>query len=183
MNVIETKLKGCFIIEPKVFADERGYFVETFNKIAFDKAIGIESNFVQDNESKSNEHVVRGLHFQTGAMAQAKLVRVVQGAVLDVVVDIRKNSPTFLQHISVLLTGENKTQLYVPTGFAHGFSVLQNNTVFNYKCSNFYSKAHEGGINLLDADLNIDWQIEKDKMIISEKDLILPMAKEVTFED
>jgi dTDP-4-dehydrorhamnose 3,5-epimerase len=182
MNVIETKLKGCFIIEPKIFADDRGYFVESFNKIAFDNAIGITSNFVQDNESMSNANVVRGLHFQTGTMAQAKLVRVVQGAVLDVVVDIRKNSPTFLQHISVLLTGENKTQLYVPTGFAHGFSVLQNNTIFNYKCSNFYSKAHEGGINLLDAGLNIDWQIEKDKMIISEKDLVLPMIGDVEFE-
>jgi dTDP-4-dehydrorhamnose 3,5-epimerase len=174
MQITNTIIPGCYILQPQIFADDRGYFIETFNKNTFFNATGVPIDFVQDNESMSNYGVVRGLHFQTGDMAQAKLVRVVQGEVLDVVVDIRPDSPTFLQHFSIRLNAQNKTQLFVPIGCAHGFSVLQDQTIFNYKCSNFYSKAHESGLLLNDSLLNIDWQIPSNKMIISEKDLLLP---------
>jgi dTDP-4-dehydrorhamnose 3,5-epimerase len=174
MEIIQTKLQGCLIIQPKVFADERGYFVETFNEANFRSLTGILTPFVQDNESKSDYGVVRGLHFQIGDYAQAKLVRVTVGRVIDVAVDIRPQSPTYLQHITVELSGDNKTQLYVPRGFAHGFSVLENNTIFNYKCDNLYSKANEGGLNLSDPILNINWQIPLADRVISEKDSILP---------
>ena len=144
MTAIETKLKGCFILEPNVFKDTRGYFFESFNQNTFNDLIGEEINFVQDNESFSSKGVLRGLHFQTGNEAQAKLVRAVKGTVLDVVVDMRKDSPTFAEHFSIELSEENKTQLFVPRGFAHGFIVLSDTAIFSYKCNNFYNKASCG---------------------------------------
>ncbi|MEY8870705.1 MULTISPECIES: dTDP-4-dehydrorhamnose 3,5-epimerase [Gaetbulibacter] len=174
MIATETKLKDCFIIEPRVFQDDRGYFFESFNQEAFNKLIGKSVNFVQDNESFSSRGVIRGLHFQKGEFAQAKLVRVVKGAVLDVAVDIRKESPTFGQHISVELTEKNKKQLFVPRGFAHGFSVLSETAIFSYKCDNFYNKESEAGILYNDPSLNIDWKIKQEEAQLSDKDIILP---------
>lgn len=174
MIATETKLKDCFIIEPRVFQDDRGYFFESFNQEAFNKLIGKSVNFVQDNESFSSRGVIRGLHFQKGEFAQAKLVRVVKGAVLDVAVDIRKESPTFGQHISVELTEKNKKQLFVPRGFAHGFSVLSETAIFSYKCDNFYNKESEAGILYNDPSLNIDWKIKLEEAQLSDKDIILP---------
>jgi dTDP-4-dehydrorhamnose 3,5-epimerase len=170
MEIIETKLDGCFIIQPKIFADERGYFLETFNAKTFLEKTNLQLQFVQDNESKSNMGVVRGLHFQTGEHAQAKLVSVAKGKVLDVAVDVRPDSPTFLQHVAVELSGDNKTQLFVPRGFAHGFAVLEDDTIFTYKCDNFYNKQSEGGLAWNCAYLHIDWQIATEKCIISAKD-------------
>ena len=174
MKAIETKLKGCFVIEPKVFQDKRGYFLESYNQKVFNKAIGQDINFIQDNESFSSKGVLRGLHYQTGEHAQAKLVRVIQGEVLDIAVDVRQTSPTFGQHISIILSEDNKKQLFVPRGFAHGFIVLSNNVLFSYKCDNFYNKESEAGIIYNDKSLNIDWKLNEDDFIISEKDLILP---------
>ena len=174
MNFIPTKLEGCFIIEPKVILDERGYFMESFNENTFQKGIGKAVHFVQDNQSFSTKGVLRGLHYQTGEHAQAKLVRVLQGEVLDVVVDIRPNSATFGEYVSVLLTGDNKTQFFVPRGFAHGFLVLSETAIFFYKCDNFYNKESEGGLLYTDNSINIDWQFPLENLIISEKDLILP---------
>ncbi|WP_178991319.1 dTDP-4-dehydrorhamnose 3,5-epimerase [Winogradskyella schleiferi] len=178
MTVKETKLKGCFIIEPQVFKDKRGYFIESYNQATFFAEIGVNINFVQDNESKSSKGVLRGLHYQCGEHAQSKLVRVVKGKVLDVVVDVRKNSPTFGEHVSVELSGENKTQFFVPKGFAHGFLVLEDDTIFSYKCDNFYNKASEAGIMYNDEDLAIDWRFSKEDLIISDKDLVLPTFKD-----
>ncbi len=174
MKVIETKLKGCFIIEPTIFGDERGYFLESFNKQKFHELTGVEIEFVQDNESYSTKGVLRGLHFQKGDFAQAKLVRVSQGAVLDIAVDIRKNSSTFGQHISIDLTSENKKQLFVPRGFAHGFIVLSDTVTFLYKCDNLYNKDSEGGIIYNDPILNIDWKLPASEFVISQKDTVLP---------
>ena len=174
MNFIATKLEGCFIIEPKVILDERGYFMESFNENTFQKGTGKAVHFVQDNQSFSTKGVLRGLHYQTGEHAQAKLVRVLQGEVLDVVVDIRPNSATFGEYVSVLLTGDNKTQFFVPRGFAHGFLVLSETATFFYKCDNFYNKESEGGLLYKDNSINIDWQFPLENLIISEKDLILP---------
>lgn len=174
MTVKETHLQGCVIIEPKVFKDERGYFFETFNLQSFNKTIGIDVSFVQDNESSSTKGVLRGLHYQTGEHAQAKLVRVITGTVLDIVVDIRKGSKTFGQQFSVELSEENKQQLYIPRGFAHGFIVLSDSAIFSYKCDNYYNKASEGGIIYNDATLNLDWKLPEERLIISEKDLLLP---------
>ena len=174
MNVIETKLKGCFILEPKVFSDDRGYFFESFNQQTFEKLTGQPGHFVQDNQSASIYGVIRGLHFQKGDHAQAKLVRVIAGKVLDVAVDIRQNSPTFGEWVAVELTTENNRQLYVPRGFAHGFSVLSETAVFAYKCDNFYNKEAEGGLLYNDPILNIDWQIPAEKAVLSEKDVQLP---------
>lgn len=170
MKVEETYLKGCFVIAPKVFKDERGYFLETFNEKVFSNITGIKTPFVQDNLSKSSEGVLRGLHFQEGDAAQAKLVQVIKGKVLDVCVDIRKDSPTFGRHFSIYLDGLSKKQLYVPRGFAHGFIVLENDTIFTYKCDNYYDKNSESGIIYNDKTLNINWNFPEDKMIISEKD-------------
>lgn len=175
----ETKLKGCFILEPKVFRDQRGYFIESFNKETFKRLTGISSNFVQDNESNSSKGVLRGLHFQRGEYAQAKLVRVVRGSVMDVAVDIRPNSETFGQHVSVLLSGKNKKQLYIPKGFAHGFVVLEDNTIFSYKCDNYYNKSAESGIMYNDLDLQIDWKLSAEDLILSDKDLKLPGFKDI----
>lgn len=170
----ETKLKGCFIIEPQVFEDKRGYFVENYNQKSFKKALGLDVNFVQDNESKSSKGVLRGLHYQTGEFAQAKLVRVIKGSVLDVVVDLRPKSPTFGEHLSIELSEQNKTQFFVPRGFAHGFLVLEDNTIFSYKCDNFYNKQSEGGIIFNDEKLAIDWKLSAQELIISDKDKELP---------
>jgi len=175
MKAIETKLKGCFVLEPKIFKDKRGYFFESFNEETFNKLIGQEVKFVQDNESFSSKGVLSGLHYQTGEYAQAKLVRVIKGTVLDVAVDLRKESETYGQYISVELTEENKKQLFIPRGFGHGFVVLSDTAIFSYKCDNFYNKASEGGILFNDETLNIDWVIPKEKLIVSEKDLSLPV--------
>ena len=179
MKVEETKLKGCYIIEPRVFNDDRGYFFESYNEEKFNAAIGQKVEFVQDNESFSVKGVLRGLHFQKGEYAQAKLVRVTHGEVLDVAVDLREDSPTYLQHVSVRLSADNKKQLFVPRGFAHGFIVLSDTVVFNYKCDNFYNKASEGGIIYNDSTLNIDWILKEEEYLVSEKDAILPTVKEL----
>ena len=179
MNVTETKLKGCFVIEPRVFNDERGYFFESYNKEKFEELTGSKVSFVQDNESFSTKGVLRGLHFQKGEYSQAKLVRVTHGEVLDVAVDIRPDSETFLQVETVRLSAENKKQLFVPRGFAHGFVVLSDTVVFNYKCDNFYNKASEGGIIYNDEALNIDWILDSSEFLVSEKDLILPTIKDL----
>ncbi|WP_179353355.1 dTDP-4-dehydrorhamnose 3,5-epimerase [Winogradskyella vidalii] len=177
MIIKETKLKGCFIIEPQVFKDKRGYFVESYNQATFNNALGIDINFVQDNESQSSKGVLRGLHYQRGKHAQSKLVRVVKGRVLDVVVDLRPDSSTFGEHVTVELSEANKTQFFVPRGFAHGFIVLENDTIFSYKCDNYYHKASEAGIIYNDEDLGIDWRLSDEELIISEKDLVLPNFK------
>ncbi|WP_299132624.1 dTDP-4-dehydrorhamnose 3,5-epimerase [uncultured Tenacibaculum sp.] len=174
MNIVQTPLEGCFVIEPMLFEDNRGYFFESFNEEKFKKGIGIDLNFVQDNEAFSNKGIVRGLHFQKGKFAQAKLVRVITGKVLDVAVDLRKKSQTYGQHFSIVLSGENKKQLFVPRGFAHGYSVLENNTVFAYKCDNYYNKESEGGIIYNDKTLNIDWNLLDTEIKLSDKDMQLP---------
>lgn len=174
MKFTETKLKGCFIIEPKIIHDERGYFMESFNEKTFQNAIGQPVHFVQDNQSFSTQGVLRGLHYQTGAFAQAKLVRVLKGEVLDVAVDIRPESATFGQYEAVFLSAENQKQFFVPRGFAHGFLVLSETATFFYKCDNFYNKASEGGIIYNDETIGIDWNFNTEKLIISEKDKFLP---------
>ena len=174
MTAKETKLKGCFIIEPSVYEDERGFFFESYNQKRFNDLINDEVNFVQDNQSFSSKGVIRALHYQLGEHAQAKLVRVLQGKVLDVAVDLRKDSPTFKQHISIELSAENKKQLFIPRGFAHGFVVLSDTAHFFYKCDNFYNKEAEGGIIYNDKTLNIDWILNEDELIVSEKDRVLP---------
>jgi dTDP-4-dehydrorhamnose 3,5-epimerase len=173
MTVQETKLKGCFILEPKVFEDGRGYFFESFNQDTFNNLIGENITFIQDNESYSSKGVLRGLHYQTGKYAQAKLVRVIKGKVLDIAVDIRKDSPTFGEHVSLELSEDNKLQLFIPRGFAHGFIVLSDTAIFSYKCDNFYNKESEGGIIYNDKDLNIDWVLSENEFIVSEKDILL----------
>tara|TARA_B100000767_G_C19693501_1_gene505104 strand:+ start:43 stop:588 length:546 start_codon:yes stop_codon:yes gene_type:complete len=179
MTATETKLRGCFIIEPKVFKDPRGYFFESFNQNKFNELIGKTVDFVQDNESFSSKGVLRGLHFQTGAYAQAKLVRVIEGTVLDVVVDMRKESPTFSEHFSIELSEDNKRQLFVPKGFAHGFIVLSKTAIFYYKCDNFYNKASEQGLRYNDPSLGIDWKLPANEFIVSEKDLVLPTLSNI----
>jgi dTDP-4-dehydrorhamnose 3,5-epimerase len=178
MVVKETNLKGCFIVQPQIFRDKRGYFIESFNQKTFNKISGLTVKFVQDNESQSSKGVLRGLHFQVGAHAQAKLLRVVKGRVLDVAVDLRAGSKTFGEHFSIELTGDNKTQLFVPRGFAHGFVVLEDDTIFSYKCDNFYNKEAESGIIYNDPTLKIDWQLLENEIIISEKDVVLPKFKD-----
>ena len=173
MKFIATDIEEVVIIEPSVFGDSRGYFLESYNQKKFEKAIG-KINFVQDNESKSSKGVLRGLHFQKPPFAQAKLVRCIEGEVLDVAVDIRKNSSTFGKHVSVLLTGENKRQVFVPRGFAHGFVVLSETAIFAYKVDNWYSPEHEDGLMWNDTSLNIDWGIPSSEVKLSEKDKDLP---------
>ena len=169
MKVLKTSIKGVVIIEPGLFKDSRGYFFESFNQKEFEEKV-CETLFVQDNESKSCFGVLRGLHFQKPPFAQSKLVRVVKGAVLDVAVDIRKGSPTFGQHVAVELTEDNRCQFFIPRGFAHGFSVLSEEVIFQYKCDNFYSPQSEGALAWDDPDLDTDWRIPFDKIILSEKD-------------
>lgn len=169
MEIIKTEIEGLVIIKPKIFGDERGYFFESFSMKQFQEEV-CNTTFVQDNESCSTYGVIRGLHFQKPPYAQSKLVRVVKGAVLDVAVDIRKDSPTFGKHVAVELSEENKLQFFIPRGFAHGFSVLSETAVFQYKCDNYYAPQSEGSIIWNDPTLNIDWGIPEDKVVISEKD-------------
>lgn len=177
MKITKTDISDVLIIEPAVFGDHRGYFVESYNKIKF-PAKYENVVFVQDNESKSSFGVLRGLHYQLAPQCQSKLVRVIQGSVLDVAVDIRKGSPTFGQHVAVELTGENKKQLFVPRGFAHGFVVTSESAIFSYKCDNYYSPEHDRGILFNDPDLAIDWGVEASKLILSEKDNKQPLLKD-----
>lgn len=178
MEVIKTEIDGVLIIEPKVFGDHRGYFFESFNEREFALKTGQELHFVQDNESKSCYGVVRGLHFQKGEKAQAKLVRVIKGRVLDVAVDIRPDSPTFGKYVSAELTAENHRQFFIPKGFAHGFAVLSPEVVFQYKCDEFYCPEAEGAIAWDDPDLAIDWKLPAEDVILSEKDRRHPNLKD-----
>ena len=177
MNAIQTEIPGVILLEPKVFGDERGYFFESWNRDAY-QAVGIDCNFIQDNESKSRFGVLRGLHYQAPPYTQAKLVRVISGAVLDVAVDIRDGSPTYGKHVAVELSGENKRQLFIPRGFAHGFAVLSEEVVFAYKCDNRYMPSHERGIAFNDPALGIDWRIKPERWILSPKDTTLPRLSE-----
>ena len=176
MDVIKTDIDGVVIIEPKIFKDSRGYFFESYNDLEFINKVGFV-DFVQDNESKSSYGVMRGLHFQKPPHTQAKLVRCVRGKVLDVAVDLREGSPTYGKHVAVELSEDNHRQLFIPKGFAHGFSVLSDTAVFQYKCDDFYHPELDGGINILDDSLGINWKIPVDKAILSEKDTKHPMLK------
>ena len=178
MEIIKTNIEGVIIIEPRIFKDDRGYFFESFSQREFEEKV-CKTTFVQDNESKSSYGVLRGLHFQKPPFAQSKLVRVIKGAVLDVAVDIRKGSPTYGQYVSVELTGDNHRQFFIPRGFAHGFSVLSEEVIFQYKCDNFYSPQSEGAIAWNDPDLNIDWRIPIEEVVLSEKDSKHPKLKDL----
>ncbi len=182
MKYIPQIIPDVILIEPKVHGDQRGYFVETFRQDKFDQAIGYQVNFCQDNESKSTKGVLRGLHFQLPPFAQAKLVRVIEGEVLDVAVDIRKGSPTFGQHVAVILNEQNKQQLYIPRGFAHGFLVLSDTATFAYKVDNYYSTECDRGLAYNDPQLNIDWQLPKALLKLSEKDQKQPGLVDVDDE-
>lgn len=179
MKVINTDIPGLYILEPVIHGDARGYFFEAFNQKDFDEAVGMHVTFVQDNESKSSYGVLRGLHFQKGDHAQAKLVRVVSGRVLDVAVDMRPGSPTFGRHVSVEMTGENHRMFFIPRGFAHGFSVLSEEAVFQYKCDNYYCPESEGGIAWDDPSLGIDWQLPAEAVKLSDKDRRNPKISEL----
>ncbi len=174
MKFTPTNLDGCYVIEPTVLNDERGYFMESFNEKTFQEGVNQEVLFVQDNQSFSTQGVLRGLHYQRGEHSQAKLVRVLSGEVLDVAVDIRPESTSYGQHFSIILSEENNKQLFVPKGFAHGFLVLSESAIFFYKCDNYYNKASEGGIIYNDVSLAIDWHLQQQNLIISEKDQQLP---------
>lgn len=178
MNFIKTSLEGVVIVEPRLFKDDRGYFFESYNEREF-IANGITNRFVQDNQSKSSYGVVRGLHCQLGEHAQAKLVRVLEGTVLDVTVDFRKDSPTFLKHVAVELSAQNNRQLFIPRGFLHGFSVLSETAVFAYKCDNLYCKESEFGIRFDDPTIGVDWQVPADKILVSDKDRLHKEVKDV----
>lgn len=177
MKFSNCAIQGLVVVEPTVFEDSRGYFFEAYNQSFFEKN-GITAAFVQDNQSKSSYGVIRGLHYQLNPAAQAKLVRVLEGRILDVAVDIRKGSPTYGQHFDIELSADNKRQLYIPEGFAHGFSVLSETAIVLYKCNSFYNKASEGGIRFDDAELGINWQVDAAVAVVSEKDLVLPTFKD-----
>lgn len=179
MQFTQTKLKDCFILEPVKIRDARGYFFESFNERVFRELTHLDTHFVQDNQSFSTRGVLRGLHAQAGEHAQAKLVRVLQGEVLDVAVDVRPDSPTFGEHISVVLSAENNLQLFIPRGFLHGFAVLSDTASFFYKCDNFYHKASEYGVRYDDPTLGIDWRLSAEDIVVSDKDRELPSFKEV----
>lgn len=179
MELKETHIKGCFVLKHDIFEDERGYFYESFNKKIFEECTGTKADFVQDNQSLSKKGVLRGLHFQKGAYAQAKLVRVIKGDVLDVVVDLRKESSTFGRHFKMRLSESNNISIYIPKGMAHGFLSLSDETIFTYKCDEYYNRQAEGGIVYNDAVLNIDWELDPNELTISEKDKHLPTFKEV----
>jgi len=183
MTFTRTKISDVIIIDPKVHGDERGYFVETFRQDKLEDFLGFKVNFCQDNESKSSRGVLRGLHYQLAPSAQTKLVRVIQGSVLDVAVDIREGSPTYGQHVAVKLTGENKRQLFVPRGFAHGFVVLEDNTTFAYKVDNYYSPENDRGMAFDDAELDINWIIETSELNLSDKDTKQPSFKDASHFD
>lgn len=170
MKATETKLKGCFILEPTIFEDSRGYFFESYNENKLSEILSYLPTFVQDNQSNSSYGVVRGLHMQSGNFSQAKLVRVLEGSVIDVAVDVRSGSETYGQSVTLELSAENRKQLYIPRGFLHGFSVISNKATFFYKCDNNYNKESEDGVDPLDLEINIDWGIPEEKMVISEKD-------------
>lgn len=174
MEIIKTGIEGVVIVKPRIFTDSRGYFYESYSKRQLDEALGYPVDFVQDNQSASTQGVIRGLHFQLPPFTQAKLVRCVMGAVLDVAVDLRRNSPTFGQHVAVELTSDNHLQLFIPPGFAHGFAVLSREAVFQYKCDNYYAPQAEGGISLTDTALGIDWRVDMSQIILSEKDKRYP---------
>ncbi len=178
MNIIETPIQNLLIIEPKIWRDDRGHFFESYNSKAFENA-GIDADFVQDNQSFSQKGALRGLHAQAHPFAQGKLVRVIQGEVLDVAVDIRKDSETFGQHFNIKLSGDNFRMLWVPPGFLHGFVTLEDDTIFSYKCTNLYHKASELGVIWNDPDLGIDWGIKSEEAILSPKDLLLPKFKDL----
>lgn len=178
----ETSLKDLWLFEPRIFEDDRGYFYESFNQSEFTETTGIESYFIQDNHSFSKQGVLRGLHYQKPPHTQAKLIKVVQGVIWDVVVDLRKDSPTFKQHQGFELSAENKHQLYVPQGFAHGFAVLSNTAEVLYKCDQFYAPKSESGLIYNDSQLNIDWKLDEEKLIVSAKDKILPTLEEFNVE-
>lgn len=180
MTIHQTPLEGCFVMVPKVFTDLRGTFLEVFHQKDFLKRTGLKIDFVQDNQSTSHYGVLRGLHLQMGEASQAKLVRVIKGEVLDVVVDLRPSSDTYGQHFSVRLSAENNKQLFIPRGFAHGFVSLAEESIFAYKCDNYYNPKAEAGIRYNDATLQIDWHLPNEKLIVSEKDLALPSFKEFT---
>lgn len=183
MRLIDTEIEDLFILEPKIFPDERGYFFESYNKMALDELLGTQYNFVQDNESKSTYGVVRGLHYQLSPFSQAKLVRVLQGKVYDVAVDLRKDSSTFLNWVGVELSAENKKQFLIPKGFAHGFSVLTETAIFAYKCDEYYHPEAEAGIIYNDPSLGIDWKIKEEEMMkISPKDVLLPKLEEARID-
>lgn len=179
MKIEETYLKGCFVISPKIIEDDRGYFFESFNQRLFQELTGITINFVQDNQSKSSRGVLRGLHYQTGDHAQAKLVKVINGKVLDVCADLRPDSRTFGQHFSIVLDAVTNKQLFIPRGFAHGFLVLEDDTLFSYKCDNYYNRLSEEGIRYNDPSLNIDWNFPENELILSEKDKNLATFEKV----
>ena len=174
MNIELTPIEGCIIIRPRIFGDERGYFFESFNQKTFREQTGYDAVFIQDNESYSTKGVLRGLHFQKGGHAQAKLVRVVKGEVLDVCVDLRSGSKTYGGKFGIRLSESNKAQLFIPRGFAHGFVVLSDEVIFQYKCDNYYNKEAEGGLHYADAELAIDWVLPPDQLIVSAKDVELP---------
>jgi len=178
MRIEESPLKGCLLIQPTVFEDHRGYFYESYNQKRLDEVLGYSPQFVQDNQSQSTYGVVRGLHLQVGEFAQAKLVRAILGRILDVMVDVRADSPQFGQYFSVVLSAENKKQLFIPHGFAHGFVVLSERATIHYKADNYYNKEAESGLLYNDPEMNIDWQIPQEQIITSEKDLILPTLQE-----
>lgn len=178
MNVIKTEIEGVFILEPRVFRDDRGYFFESYNKRRFEELTGCKVDFVQDNESCSSRGVMRGLHFQRPPMSQAKLVRCIRGRVIDVAVDLRSGSPTYGHHVAVELTEDNHREIFIPRGFAHGFAVLSDEAIFQYKCDNFYAPECERGISILDSSLGIDWMIDLSEAILSEKDKKHPMLKD-----
>lgn len=180
MEFVPQAVNGVLVIELKVLGDERGYFVETFRQDKLEDALGYKVNFVQDNESKSSKGVLRGLHFQLAPYAQSKLVRVIEGAVLDVAVDIREGSPSFGQHVAVELSGVNKKQMFIPRGFAHGFVVLTDTATFAYKVDNYYSPECDRGLAFDDVDLNIDWQLTKQQLLLSDKDTQQPRLAELT---
>lgn len=179
MEIIKTEIEGLLLLKPKVFTDSRGYFYESYSKREFDEAVGYPVEFVQDNQSKSSYGVVRGLHFQLPPFTQSKLVRCIKGTVLDVAVDLRKGSPTFGLHLAVELSEENRMQFFIPKGFAHGFSVLSPEAVFQYKCDNYYAPQADGGISLFDDSLGIDWHIAPADRILSDKDRKHPLLSEI----
>jgi dTDP-4-dehydrorhamnose 3,5-epimerase len=183
MNFIRTKIEDVVIIEPKVHGDERGYFVETFRQDKLEAFLGFQVKFCQDNESKSSKGVLRGLHYQLSPAAQTKLVRVIQGRVLDVAVDIRKGSPTFGEYVSVELSAENKRQLFVPRGFAHAFVVLEDDTIFAYKVDNYYSPQNDRGISFNDPAIGVDWTMDTELLKLSEKDMKQPLLKDADLFD
>jgi dTDP-4-dehydrorhamnose 3,5-epimerase len=181
MKIETTPLKDCFIIHDTIIKDSRGYFFESFNKRKFSELTNIEIDFVQDNQSQSSKGVLRGLHYQKGMYAQAKLVRVLKGKVLDIAVDLRKNSPTFGQHFAIELSEDNNLQFFIPRGFAHGFIVLSDETIFFYKCDNYYNRDNDTGIKFSDPTLQINWLLKEEEIMVSEKDANLPLFKDAVY--